>query len=95
LSARSGAEVSEQSMAIAIEDRLASLESRVRELEDALARTQRPRIGITVEEARARVGQPVERGPEQFERLQRIFGRFSGPEDLSSRMREYLYGDRE
>lgn len=76
-------------------DRLARLEERVSELEDSVARVHRPRIGVTVEEARAMLGQPVERGPEQYELLQRIIGRFSGPEDLSSRMREYLYGERD
>jgi hypothetical protein len=76
-------------------DRLARLEERVSDIEETLARDQRPRIGVTIEEARAKVGRPVERGPEQYERLQRIFGRFSGPEDLSSRMRDYLYGERD
>ena len=75
-------------------DRLARLEERVSDIEDTLAQTQqRPRIGITIEEARAKIGEPVERGPEQYERLRRIFGRFSGPGDLSSRMRDYLYGE--
>jgi hypothetical protein len=82
-------------MATTTEDRIASLEARVSDIEASLGRTQRPRIGVTIEEVRARAGRPVERGPEQFERLHRIFGRFSGPEDLSSRMRDYLYGERE
>ena len=82
-------------MAATVEERISSLEARVSELEACFARSPRPRIGITVEEARAKLGQPVERGPEQLARFQRIMGSFEGPEDLSSRMRDYLYGERE
>ncbi|MGH2531364.1 MAG: hypothetical protein ACRDJW_03555 [Thermomicrobiales bacterium] len=82
-------------MVAPVEERIALLEARVSDIEETLARRHPPRIGVTIEEVRAKVGRPAERGPEQFERLHRIFGRFSGPEDLSSRMRDYLYGERE
>ena len=79
----------------AIDERFAILEARVAQLEEAVLRPQPRRIGVTVEEARAMLGQPVERGPEQLARFERIIGSFEGPEDLSSRMREYLWGERE
>lgn len=81
-------------MALTIEERLTRLEERLDKVEATLARQKRSGIGVTVEEVRAKRGRPVQRGPEQFERLRRIFGRFSGPGDLSVRMRDYLYGDR-
>lgn len=82
-------------MAATIEDRVASIEERLGQLEETVRRPQPRRIGITVEEARAKLGRPAERGPEQLALFQRIVGSFEGPEDLSSRMREYLYGERE
>jgi hypothetical protein len=78
-----------------IEERLARVEERLGEMEEALSRVPRSRIGMTVEEARAELGKPVERGPEQYAKLQRIFGCFEGPGDLSENMRDYLYGERE
>jgi hypothetical protein len=76
-------------------DRLTRLEEQVNELQEALARSQRRSIGVTIEEARRELENPVERGPEQMELLNQFFGSFSGPEDLSSRMREYINGERD
>ena len=80
-------------MVATVEERLAELEKRVGAVEETLNRSQRPWFAITVEEARERLKRPAERGPEEMEQLQRIFGRFEGPEDLSARMRDYLYGE--
>ncbi|HET8523940.1 MAG TPA: hypothetical protein VFL82_11935 [Thermomicrobiales bacterium] len=81
--------------ATAIEERVDELEERLRELEVAFVQTlrSRPGIGVTVEEARILLRQPVERGPEELELLRRFVGSFDGPRDLSTRMRDYLYGD--
>jgi hypothetical protein len=80
---------------LTIEERLARVEERLGAMEASLARLQRPCVGMTVEEARAKLDKPAEGGPEQFARLHRIFGRFEGPGDLSERMRDYLYGERD
>jgi len=82
-------------VASTIEERLARVEERLGEVEAELARLPRPRIGMTIEEARAELGRPVERGPEQYAKLQRLLGCFEGPGDLSENMRDYLYGERE
>ena len=82
-------------MASTVEERLASLETRVGEVEETLERLRRPRFALAVEEARERPSRPAERSPETIERFRRIYGRFEGPEDLSERMRDYLYGDRD
>jgi hypothetical protein len=82
-------------VASTIEERLARIEERLDEVEAALTRVPRPRIGVTIEEARIELGKPVERGPEQYAKLQRIIGCFEGPGDLSENLRDYLYGERE
>jgi hypothetical protein len=76
-------------------ERLARLEQRVSELEQACEQTLRPRIGITIEEFLAKRDQPAERSLEVIEQFKQLFGSFSGPADLSSNMRDYLYGDKE
>jgi len=76
-------------------ERLTRLEQRVSELEQVRENRSRPRIGITIEEFLAKRDQPVERTPEAIEQLKQLFGSFSGPADLSSNMRDYLYGDKE
>lgn len=78
-----------------VEARLARVEERLSELEAVLVPTPRPPFGMTIEEAKAELGKPVERGPEQYEKLNRIFGCFEGPGDLSEHFRDYLYGERE
>jgi hypothetical protein len=82
-------------VAATLEERLARVEERLGVVEAALSRSPRPRIGLTVEEAKAELGKPVERGPEQYAKLERFIGRFEGPSDLSGNFREYLYGERE
>jgi hypothetical protein len=83
--------------ATAIEERVDELEERLSELESVFVQMvrSRPGVGVTVEEAKVLLRQPVERGPREYELLQRIFARFDGPGDLSSNMRDYLYGERE
>jgi hypothetical protein len=78
-----------------IEERVEELEERLGELEGAFIQMRRaqPGIGVTVEEAKVLMRQPVERGPEELELLQRFIGSFEGPSNLSSRMRDYLYGE--
>jgi hypothetical protein len=82
-------------MVATLEERIDALEKRLGAVEAALNPSHRLKFAVTVEEARERLKQPVERGPEELEQLHRIFGRFEGPPDLSTRMRDYLYGERE
>lgn len=82
-------------MVSTVEERLAKLEERVDEMEVNLTELRRPArsTGITIEEAKARLQEPVERGQRELEQLRAIIGMFDGPVDLSERMRDYLYGD--
>jgi hypothetical protein len=82
-------------MVATVEERLSSLEARVGEVEEDLIRMRRPQFAVTVEEAKSRLAGPAERSPDAIERFRRIFGRFEGPVDLSARMRDYMYGDRD
>lgn len=82
-------------MVATLEERLAAIEERLGEVEEALNHSRHPWFAMTVEEARERLKLPADRGPEEMAQLHRIFGRFEGPPDLSERMRDYLYGDRE
>jgi hypothetical protein len=77
-----------------VEERLGSLETRLRHVEARVAALAQPRIGLTADEARARAQGPAERTPETMAKLRRIFGRFDGPEDLSARFRDYLAASR-
>ncbi|MGH2562357.1 MAG: hypothetical protein ACRDJH_25125 [Thermomicrobiales bacterium] len=82
-------------MVATVEERLALLEARVNRLEECLNRPEDSKIGLTIEEAKERVKTPADRGPEEFEQLRRFLGSAEGPEDLSERKHEYLYGSRD
>jgi hypothetical protein len=79
-------------MATTVEERLGLIEARI---EESIGRTQRPWFAVSLEEARARLASPVEWGPEDVERLHRVYGSFDGPEDLAEHMREYASGRRD
>jgi hypothetical protein len=81
-------------VATPLEERLERLEERLGKVEAAL-REQRGRfLGVTLEEAKARLHTPVEYGEETRRLLQEVVGSFEGPEDLSQNFREYLRGER-
>ena len=56
---------------------------------------QAPSYAVTVEEVREFLRTPAEYGPEQIERLSRIYDSFDGPEDLSSNLRDYIADKRD
>ncbi len=76
-------------MAMSVEDKLDALEARVDMLEVRAANG----FGVTAEEVRERLGEPFVRRPETIARFRAINGSFDGPEDLSERMRDSLYGE--
>jgi hypothetical protein len=80
-------------MAATVEERLARLEEQVATLKERANTSSRGGFGLTLEEARERLKKPVQRSPETIAKFRRLFGSFEGPEDLSVRMRDYLYGD--
>ncbi|MGH2355366.1 MAG: hypothetical protein ACRDI2_10215 [Chloroflexota bacterium] len=80
-------------MAGSVEDRLAHLETRLHQMEEAYSDLRRARIGLSIEKARAKLDAPAERGTDTVAKLQRVFGRFDGPADLSEHFREYLAGE--
>ena len=80
-------------MAATVEERLARLEEQVATLAERAERDQQPAFEVTIEEARQRLGKPFERSPETIAKFRRMYGVFEGPEDLSERMRDYLYGE--
>lgn len=82
-------------MSTDVVERLARLEERVNNLEQAGTRARRVRVGLTMQELRAKLQQPAQRTPEDIAQLESIAGSYSGPEDLSSNMRDYLYGEKE
>jgi hypothetical protein len=82
-------------VATSIEERIQQLEERVGEIEVAIRGRQGRQIGITIEEALARLGTPVQRSESTKRQFQALLGRFEGPKDLSENMRDYLYGERE
>jgi hypothetical protein len=81
-------------VATPIEERLERLEARLEEVEATLARPSHPRWGLTVEEARARLGTPIQRSEHTVNQLRAFLGCLEGPEDLSENVRDYLYGER-
>lgn len=77
------------------------LQSRVVELEERVGRLEKGfppkgyRIGVSLDEIREELSQPVERTPEEIEEAKKIVGIWhSGVEDLSENLHEYLYGKR-
>lgn len=82
-------------MAVTVEERLARLEAQVAAITERVEQARRPAFGVTIEEAKEQLKQPAVRGPREIEQLRRITGIFSGPEDLSERMRDYINGDHE
>ncbi len=77
-----------------LNERLTNMEERVRRLEDELRFQRYPKIGLTIEEAKARIREPVRRSPESIKQALEIIGMFEGPEDLSENLHSYLYGDK-
>ncbi len=80
-------------MVATVEERLARLEAQVVEIKEQVEQARRPAFGLTIEDAKERLKQPVARSPETIAKFRRLFGSFEGPEDLSVRMRDYLYGE--
>ena len=80
-------------MAATVEERLARLEAQMATLAEQAVRDRPPAIGVTIEDARQRLGKPFVRSPETIAKFRRMYGVFDGPEDLSERMRDYLYGE--
>jgi hypothetical protein len=76
-----------------LSERVASLEALVERLRHRPA-TGDDRLGMTVEEARARLAAPKEYSPEVIEKFRALMGSWEGPEDLSENMREYRWRDK-
>jgi len=78
-----------------LNERLTNMEERVRRLEDELRFQRYPKIGLTIEEAKAKLDKPPEITSKDIEAALEIIGMFEGPEDLSENMHAYLYGDKQ
>lgn len=76
-------------MAANVQDQIDALVARSEVIEGRVPRG----FGVTVEEARERLGRSVARRPETIARFRGMYGSFDGPEDLSERMRDYVYGE--
>ncbi len=77
-----------------LEKRVEKLEAHFRALDSKFETKLKRHFGVSVEEIKASITNPLQLTEEEIQQAKKIVGTWEGPEDLSENFRDYLRGDK-